>query len=148
MTHSLHVLLIEDNPADVALMKRALHASPAHPQLSIVPDGIEAMRFLRRQTPYHDVNPPHLILLDLNLPRKGGMEVLAEVKADPSLKIIPVIVLTSSGSAVDIVTSYALGANSYLRKAVTLEGVTDMFNTMEHFWMNLASLPTNPEAAH
>jgi two-component system, chemotaxis family, response regulator Rcp1 len=144
MSRKLHVLLVEDNPADAALMTRILRET-ANPKLSIVSDGVEAERFLRRQDPYGGAEMPDLILLDLNLPRKSGMEVLAEIKADPRLKIVPVIVLTGSGSQDDIVRSYALGANSYLKKAVTLEAATEMFQTVQQFWMNLALLPTEPD---
>lgn len=140
----LEVLVVEDNPADAMLMKRILRDGAVPHHLTVVPDGVEAMRYLRREAPYSSAKTPHLVLLDLNLPRKSGIEVLADIKADPVLKIIPVIVLTSSGSAEDIAKSYALGANSYLRKAASLEASCDLFNSIQHFWMNLAALPTAP----
>ena len=140
----LEVLVVEDNPADAMLMKRILREGAVPHHLTIVPDGVEAMRYLRQEGPYRGAKTPHLVLLDLNLPRKSGFEVLADIKADPELKIIPVIVLTSSGSAQDIAKSYALGANSYLRKAASLEASFDLFNSIQHFWMNLAALPTPP----
>lgn len=144
---TIEVLLVEDNRADAVLFKRALHESSLSHRLSIVPDGVEAMRYVRREPPYTNAKTPHLVLLDLNLPRKGGLEVLAEMKADPALKIIPIIVLSSSGSPEDIVKSYALGANTYLRKAVSLDDTSHLFKTMQHFWMNLAVLPTGLESS-
>ena len=138
----LNLLLIEDNPADAALLKRALRASSIRYELAVVQDGVEAMCYLHHEDPYRNAKNPDLILLDLNLPRKNGMEVLAEIKADPRMKIIPVIVLTGSGSTEDILRSYALGANTYLKKAASLESTSDLFNALEHFWMNLAVLPT------
>ncbi len=140
--NNLRVLLVEDNPADALLLERTLRESPWPHELTTVGDGAEAMRYLRRQHPYGEARMPDLVLLDLNLPGKNGMEVLAEVKADVSLRIIPVIVLTSSGNPNDILRSYALGANTYLRKGNCLDSVSDLFNTLEHFWMHLAVLPT------
>jgi two-component system, chemotaxis family, response regulator Rcp1 len=146
--NSLEVLLVEDNPADAVLVRTTLQQRAMPHRLTIVPDGVEAMRYLRKEAPYANAKTPHLVLLDLNLPRKGGIEVLAEVKADPLLKIIPVIVLTSSGAAQDIVMSYALGANAYLKKPGSLEATCDLFNTMQHFWMNLVALPNRVERAY
>lgn len=146
--NALEVLLVEDNPPDAALLKTVLRENALPHRLTIVPDGVEAMRYLRREAAYPNAKTPDLVLLDLNLPRKSGIEVLAEIKSDPALKIIPVIVLTSSDAAEDIVKSYALGANSYLRKAVSLEDTRDLFNTMQHFWMKLAILPTRLEKTY
>jgi len=144
-TRDTQLLLVEDNPADAVLVKRALRESGAPHELTVASDGIEAMRYLRKQGPHASATTPDLVLLDLNLPGKAGLEVLAEIKADPVLKIIPVIVLTSSGRAEDITRSYALGANSYLRKAASLESTWDLFKTIEHFWIKLAALPTRLE---
>ncbi len=138
----LRVLLVEDNPADVLLIKRTLQRGALLHDLTTVTNGVNAMNLLRRQAPYHDAKTQDLILLDLNLPGKSGMEVLAEVKADPLLKITPVIILTSSATAEDVIRSYALGANSYLRKPSSLDGTFDLVRTIEHFWMSLVVLPT------
>lgn len=142
---ALEIFLVEDNPADAMLLKRALQESPISHRVTTVRDGIEAMRYLRREDPYSNAKTPHLIVLDLNLPRKSGMEVLAELKSDPLLKIVPVIVLTSSDSNDDVVRSYALGANAYLKKGSSLESTWELFKTVQHFWMGLAVLPTRLE---
>ncbi len=145
--HHFRVLLVEDNPADAALLGRMMRESAVRPELTIVADGVEAMSFLKREGLYPHAKTPHLVLLDLNLPRKSGMEVLAELKADAALKIIPVIVLTSSASVDDVTNSYALGANGYLRKALSLDGTRDLFKSIENFWMSLAILPTSVNGA-
>ena len=144
-SNNLRVLLVEDNRADALLLKRALRQSPLPHELTTVGTGVDAMHYLRREPPYTEATMPDLIVLDLNLPGKNGLEVLAEIKADLPLKIIPVIILTSSGSAEDVIKSYALGANTYLTKPNSLESMSDLFKTMQHFWMHLAVLPTRLE---
>ena len=117
----IQVLLVEDNPGDVRLTKEALKEGKLLNQLSVVGDGVEALSFLRKQGIYADAPQPELILLDLNLPKKDGREVLAEIKADPNLRRIPVVVLTTSSSEEDILKIYDLHANCYITKPVDLE---------------------------
>lgn len=136
------VLLIEDNPADAALLKATLRESPVPHEVTVISRGDDAIAYLKREHPYESAKMPHFVLLDLNLPRKSGFEVLGEIKGDPKLKIIPVIVLTSSESPEDVLNSYALGANSYLRKPDSLNNIRDLVHALEHFWLRFAVLPT------
>jgi len=135
------VLLVDDNPADIDLTRDALGKSKAHFHENAVEDGEEAMSFLRRQGRYAGVPSPDLILLDLNLPRKDGRAVLAEVKSDPDLARIPVVIFTTSQATSDINRSYVLGANCYLRKPGNLPEYLAAVQSMADFWLSLASLP-------
>ena len=137
----LEILMVEDSLADVRLTKRALQMSRLPNNLHVVRDGVEAMAFVQRRAPYADAPRPNLILLDLNLPRKDGREVLAEIKADASLRSIPVVVLTTSLAPEDVRTCYQLQANCFLNKPVDLEGFTATILAIEEFWLNRARLP-------
>ena len=137
----IQILLVEDNPGDVELTREALHDTKVHMHLSVVPDGVEAMAFLRREGGYADAPRPDLILLDLNLPRKDGRGVLAEVKGDASLRHIPVVVLTSSQAEQDIVRAYELHANCYVTKPVDLDQFVKIVRSIEQFWFTVVKLP-------
>jgi two-component system, chemotaxis family, response regulator Rcp1 len=138
---SLGVLLVEDDPGDVVIAQEALRASRRQSRLSVVPDGVEAMKYLRREKGYKDAERPDLILLDLNLPRKSGHEVLAEVKADPALRRIPVVVLTTSGAVEDVTRSYDLHANVFVTKPVDFDHFTEVVKQIDDFFLTVASLP-------
>src|SRR5918992_2845526 len=131
---SIQVLLVEDNPGDVRLTKEALKEGKLLNQLTVVGDGVEALSFLRKEGKYADAIKPELILLDLNLPKKDGREVLAEIKADPNLRRIPVVVLTTSGAEQDILESYNLHANCYVKKPVDLDAFIDVVRSIDSFW--------------
>ncbi len=135
------ILLIEDNPADVRLAQEALKEGQVENSLNVVPDGIEAVAFLRREGHYAGVPRPDLILLDLNLPRKDGREVLAQIKTDDELKTIPVIVLTTSEADQDIQTAYRLHANCYVIKQLNLDEYMSTVRSIENFWFTTAKLP-------
>jgi CheY-like chemotaxis protein len=137
----IEILLVEDSPSDAFLTKRALAKAKFINRLHVVADGVEAIAFLRNQDPYADAPRPHLILLDLNLPRMDGREVLAEIKADEDLTIIPVIVLTSSRAEEDVLSSYKLHANSYITKPVDFDAFADAVASIENFWFGLVTLP-------
>jgi len=137
----IEILLVEDNPGDVELTREALHDSKVHMNLSVVSDGVEALAFLRRQTRYADAPRPDLILLDLNLPRKDGRGVLAEIKADPELRQIPVVILTSSQAEQDILRAYELHANCYVTKPVDLDQFITIVRSIEQFWFTVVKLP-------
>jgi CheY-like chemotaxis protein len=135
------VLLVEDDPGDVMIAQEALKASRLTSTLTVVPDGVEAIKYLRRENGYVDAPRPDLILLDLNLPRKSGHEVLAEVKADPALRKIPVVVLTTSGAAEDVVRSYDLHANVFVTKPVDFDHFTEVIKQIDDFFLTVAQLP-------
>ena len=134
-------MLVEDSPSDAALTVEALEVGKVVNRLSHVVDGVEAMAFLRRQGKYSGVAKPDLIMLDLNLPRKDGREVLEELKNDPALKTIPVVVLTTSRADVDILRSYELHANCYIIKPVEFSKFIDVVKSIEHFWLAVVTLP-------
>jgi chemotaxis family two-component system response regulator Rcp1 len=136
------ILLVEDSTADVRLMKEALKGTQVYPQFHVVTDGIEALAFLRREGTYRNAVLPDLILLDLNLPRKHGLEVLAERNKDSLLRRIPVVVITNSTAEQDILRSYDLGANCYIVKPVDLEQFFKVIRIMEEFWLTVAQLPS------
>ncbi|MBV1961848.1 MAG: response regulator, partial [Immundisolibacteraceae bacterium] len=138
---AIDVLLVEDNPGDQDLTREAFKMGKITNTLHIVDDGEKAMEFLYQQGQYKDAPRPGIILLDLNLPRKDGREVLAEIKQDPSLRAIPVVVLTTSDSDKDILTSYELNANCYLTKPVELDSFLDAIQVLEQFWLTLVKLP-------
>ena len=137
----LEVLLVEDSPGDVRLTREALKDAKVHINLHVAPDGAEAMAFLKREGDYANVPRPDLILLDLNLPKKGGREVLAEIKESESLKSIPVVILTTSASEEDILRSYRLHANCYITKPVDLDGFLKVVHSIDNFWLSVVKLP-------
>jgi CheY-like chemotaxis protein len=137
----VEILLVEDNPGDVRLTREALKEGKIRNNLNVVGDGVEALRYLRREGPYAESTRPDLILLDLNLPRMDGREVLEAVKADPSLRLIPVVVLTSSAAEQDIVRAYDLHANCYVSKPVDLDQFIHVVKSIEDFWFSIVKLP-------
>jgi two-component system, chemotaxis family, response regulator Rcp1 len=137
----IHILLVEDNPADADLTRETFETSKLHLKLSVTVDGIQALEFLRRRTGYSRAPRPDLILLDLNLPKKDGREILAEIKADDNLRQIPVVILTSSDAEKDIAQSYALGANCYVTKPVDLKAFQTIVQAVEDFWFTVVKLP-------
>jgi two-component system, chemotaxis family, response regulator Rcp1 len=137
----IEILLVEDNPGDVRLTKEALKEGKILNNLNVVTDGVEAIAFLRREGNYISAPRPELILLDLNLPRKDGREVLAEIKRDPDLKLIPVVILTSSAAEQDILKSYHLHANCYVTKPVHLDQFIEVVKSIENFWLAVVKLP-------
>lgn len=138
---SVDILLVEDNPGDVRLTKEALRDAKVLNKIFVAKDGVEAMEFLRREGSFADMHMPDLILLDLNLPRKDGREVLAEIKMDPELKHIPVVILTSSKADEDILKAYNLHANCYVTKPVALNGFVEIMHSMKEFWFTIVKLP-------
>jgi CheY-like chemotaxis protein len=136
----INVLLVEDDPGDV-LMTREAFEENLHNRLDVVTDGEAALGYLRQEEPYADVPRPDLILLDLNLPRRDGREVLQEIKADPDLRHIPVIVLTTSQAEEDVLRSYQLHANAYVTKPVDFEGFIDAVRQIDHFFVSVVQLP-------
>jgi two-component system, chemotaxis family, response regulator Rcp1 len=137
----VRILLVEDSPSDVAMTRAALREGRIANDLSVVNDGEAAISYLRREGEYSNAARPDLVLLDLNLPKKDGREVLAEVKEDPDLKTIPVIVLTTSAAESDILRSYELHANSYVTKPVGLDAFLESVRGIENFWLTLVRLP-------
>ncbi len=138
---TVDLLLIEDNPGDVRLTREALEEAKVRNNLYVVEDGVEATAFLHKEGKYADAPRPDLILLDLNLPKKNGRELLAEIKQDPDLKCIPVVILTSSSSEEDIIRSYNLHANCYITKPVNLERFLDVVKSIDNFWLSVVTLP-------
>lgn len=138
----IDILLVEDNPGDVRLTKEALRESRILNNLYFAKDGVEALAFLTREEPYQDVPRPDLILLDLNLPRKDGRELLADIKQDPELKRIPVVILTTSEAEQDILKTYELHANCYITKPVDLDKFVDIVKGLEEFWLSIVKLPS------
>ena len=137
----IDILLVEDSPADVDLTREALEDAKVRNTLHVVNDGVAAMEFLRQEGDYANAPRPDLILLDLNLPKKDGREVLADVKADPALRRIPVVVLTTSEAEQDILRSYDLHANCYVTKPVDLEQFISVIKSIEKFWLVIVKLP-------
>lgn len=135
------ILLVEDNPGDVRLTQEALRNGKLFNRLFVVPDGIEALAFLRREGKYADAPRPDLILLDLNMPRMDGRECLAVLKADPDLRRIPVVILTTSDAEQDILHSYDLHANCYIAKPVDLEQFMKVVKQIREFWISIVHLP-------
>lgn len=138
----IEILLVEDSSTDVMLAQEALELAKVSNHLSVVKDGVEAMAFLRTEGKYAECPRPDLILLDLNMPRKDGREVLAEVKADENLKQIPVVILTTSIAEQDVLEAYGLHANCYIRKPVDFEQFTVVVQAIEQFWFSVVILPT------
>ncbi len=141
-TKTIEILLVEDSPSDALLTKRALAEGRIINQLHHVEDGTKALAFLRKEPPFGDAPRPDLILLDLNLPKKHGREVLAEIKADKTLKTIPVIVLTTSQAEEDVLKSYELHANCYIVKPVDFTAFANAIAVIEKFWFAIVTLPS------
>jgi two-component system, chemotaxis family, response regulator Rcp1 len=141
MFTEFQILLVEDNPADVLLTQEAFSESKIRHRLWCVTDGEQALQFLRQTGEYGDAPRPDVVLLDLNLPKKDGREILAEIKADPTLRQIPVIVLTTSKSEQDIFRAYKLHANCYLTKPVDLDEFVAKIRSLEDFWLSIVRLP-------
>ncbi len=139
----IEILLVEDSPTDASLTKEALKQGKIRNNVHLVEDGEQAMSFLRRDSPYQDVPRPDLILLDLNLPRKDGREVLAEIRADPRLKSAVVIVLTTSADEKDILRAYGLNANCYITKPVDMDQFMAQVKVIEDFWLTIVKLPSS-----
>ncbi len=140
----IEILLVDDDPGDVRLTVEALKQTKMHTNLSFARDGIEALAFLRRQGKFADAPCPDIIFLDLNMPRKDGREVLSEIKQDPDLRQIPVVVLTTSADEEDIMRSYHLHANCYVTKPVDLQQFMKVVSSIESFWFTVVKLPTCP----
>jgi two-component system response regulator len=143
LVRPIEILLVEDNPGDADLAREALEGSKLHNALHVVGDGVEAMDFLWRKGKRADAPRPDLILLDLNLPRKDGREVLAEIKSDADLKRIPVVILTTSKDEEDILKSYNLHANCYITKPIDLSQFLKVVKSIEDFWLTIVKLPPN-----
>ena len=141
LTSEIHILLVEDNEGDVVLTLEALKEARLKNKISVVRDGEEAMEFLYRRDRYANEETPHLILLDINLPKMDGKEVLLRIKSDPDLKKIPVVVLTTSSSEKDILEAYNNYANCYITKPVDLDKFIDVIHTVEDFWISIVQLP-------
>jgi CheY-like chemotaxis protein len=139
----VEILLVEDNPGDERLTREALKEGKVYSNLHWVKDGVEAMEFLRRQGRYSSVPRPDIILLDLNLPKKDGREVLQDIKNDPELKRIPVVVLTTSKAEEDVLRTYNLHANCYVTKPVDLEKFIVVVKSIDVFWLTVVTLPPN-----
>ncbi len=138
----IEILLVEDNPGDVRLTREAMKEAKIQNNLNVVEDGIEAMSFLRQEGKYRDSPRPDLILLDLNLPRKNGREVLAEIKEDADLRFIPVVILTTSKAEEDIMKTYEHHANCYITKPVELEQFISVVKSIQDFWIGIVQLPS------
>src|SRR4029434_10181610 len=137
----IDVLLVEDDPGDVLMTREAFELHKVGNSLHVVARGVEALKLLRSEWGYENVPRPELILLDLNLPRKDGREVLSEIKSDPELRRIPVVVLTTSGAEQDILESYNLHANCYVRKPVDLDAFIEVVRSIDSFWLAIVKLP-------
>lgn len=138
----VNILLVEDNPGDVRLTQEAFREGNIAVNLEVARDGVEAIAYLRKYAPFEKATTPDLILLDLNLPKRDGREVLAEIKVDPDLKRIPVVVLTTSNAEADIIKSYNLHVNCYLNKPVDFDRFFEIVQKIEDFWLTTAILPS------
>ncbi|MER3482720.1 MAG: hypothetical protein C4332_05785 [Meiothermus sp.] len=141
-TDIIEILLVEDNAGDVQLTREAFEEAKVRNRLHVVSDGVEALQFLRQEGAFAAQPRPDLVLLDLNLPRKSGLEVLTEIKQDPELRQIPVVVLTTSQAEADITQSYNRYANAYITKPVDLDKFLEVVRSLEHFWLAVVRLPT------
>jgi CheY-like chemotaxis protein len=137
----IDILLVEDDPGDVLMTQEAFEHHKIRNALHVVSDGVEALRYVRQEPPYQDVPRPGLILLDLNLPKKDGLEVLAEIKTDPDLRTIPVVVLTTSEAEEDILRSYSLHANAYVSKPVDFDRFVEVVRQIDDFFVTVVKLP-------
>ncbi len=147
LVHAVDILLVEDNAADVRLTREALRDAKLINRLMTVPDGVEALRLLRHEGSFVNAPRPDLILLDLNLPKKNGRDVLGEIKADPELRRIPVVIVTSSTAEEDIIRSYDLHANCYVSKPLDLDQFARVVQAIEGFWVGIVRLPPKNCAA-
>lgn len=143
LSRNVEILLVEDNPGDVRLIIEAFRDSKISNHFNVVDDGEKALHYLYRKDPYENSPRPHIIFLDLNLPKRNGMEVLKDIKNNPDLKKIPVVILTTSSSDEHIAKSYDLNANCYITKPVDFEQFLDFVKTIESFWFNVVKLPAN-----
>ncbi|MEQ1840839.1 MAG: response regulator [Verrucomicrobiales bacterium] len=143
-TRETEILLVDDNLGDVILTKEALKGAQFHSRVSVASDGVEAMEFLRHQGRFADAPRPDLVFLDLNMPRKNGAEVLAEMKADPDLRLIPVVILTSSEADDDIANAYHSHANCYVSKPTDLDEMIKVVQSIQNFWLSVVRLPPLP----
>ena len=142
MVNTIDILLVDDNPDDIELTKEALEASKIHiSSINVVNDGIQAMAYLKHEGEYQNSKRPSVIFLDLNMPLKDGREVLEEIKGDPGLRTIPVVVLTTSDDEEDVLQSYKLHANCYVRKPVDLAGLIKVVQAIDSFWFTVVELP-------
>lgn len=141
LPHPIEILLVEDNPGDIRLTQRAFEMRNVVNGLQVATDGVEALAYLNQDGEYADVDRPDLILLDLNLPRMDGREVLERIKSNPVLKRIPVVILTSSTAEEDIVRTYDLHANAYLTKPVDFDGLVDVADRIDDFWFGVVKYP-------
>jgi two-component system, chemotaxis family, response regulator Rcp1 len=137
----IEILLVEDNPGDVRLTREALKEAKVRNSLSVVGDGVDAMAFLRREGTHSAAPRPDIILLDLNLPKKDGRQVLAEIKASPELRRLPVVILTTSKAEEDILKTYDLHANCFITKPVDFDQFVKVVHSIEHFWLSIVTLP-------
>ena len=145
MSQIANILLVDDSPEDVDLTREALESTKIANNLAVVYDGVEALAYLRKQGKYADVSRPSLILLDLNMPKKDGRQVLDEIKHDPNLKDIPVVILTTSRDEEDILKAYKLHANCYVKKPVNMSEFMKVVKSIDHFWFAIVELPSHNE---
>jgi chemotaxis family two-component system response regulator Rcp1 len=138
---TIDILMVEDDPGDVRLTREALKGSKVLHSLNVVEDGVAALDYLRKAPPYQDAVRPDIVLLDLNLPRKDGREVLAAMKQDPVLRTIPVVILTTSQAEEDVLRAYNLNANCYVTKPVDFDQFMRIVRTIEDFWLTVVTLP-------
>ena len=143
MANPINILLVEDNPADARLIKEVFKDTKTKNRLYVVKDGVEAMAFLNQEPEYADIPRPDVILLDLNLPRKDGREVLKELKEDDVLKCVPIVILTTSSAEEDIIRTYNNHANCYITKPVDFDQFLKVINSIEDFWLSVVKLPSN-----
>jgi two-component system, chemotaxis family, response regulator Rcp1 len=143
VTRSIKILMAEDSPSDAELARQAFKDGKILNELVIVKDGVEAMQYLRREGEYNSVSRPDVILLDLNMPKKDGRQVLAEIKEDPTLRTIPVVILTTSEDENDILTSYELQASSFITKPVEFDNFLNVAKGIKEFYFNIVTLPPN-----
>ena len=143
MANPINILLVEDNPADARLIKEVFKDTKTKNRLYVVKDGVEAMAFLNQEFEYADIPRPDVILLDLNLPRKDGREVLKELKEDDILKRVPIVILTTSSAEEDIIKTYNNHANCYITKPVDFDQFLKVINSIEDFWLSVVKLPSN-----
>ena len=139
--HVVEVLVVEDNPPDARLIEEILRNGTVRKNVRVAVNGDEALAFLRREGPFVDAARPSLVILDLNLPGRDGREVLREIKSDPKLRCLPVVVLTTSGAPIDVQNAYDLQANAYIVKPVGLDAFTEAIQAVERFWLSSAQLP-------
>ncbi|HUW50645.1 MAG TPA: response regulator [Sulfuricella sp.] len=144
LIHAVDILLVEDNPGDVRLTREAMKEARIAVNLNVANDGLEAMKMLRQEAPYGNLPLPDLVLLDLNMPKMDGREVLRQIKFDDRLKHIPVVILTTSAAEKDIAQAYGMHANCYITKPVELEEFMEIVKSIEGFWLTVVKLPRNP----